>query len=67
MKSLFRVVVTAAVCVGAATLAAAATPSNVLNKLEVQTFVSADTPIANLSLASYFNGLAEQFFDEASQ
>ena len=66
MKSVFRVVMTAAICLGAATLATAATQFDVLNKLEVQKFVAADTRIANLSLAAHFNGLAEQFFDEAS-
>lgn len=65
MKSLFRVVVMAGACVGAATGAVAATPSGVLNKLEVQKLVVEETPIASLTLAAHFNGLAEQFFDEA--
>ena len=66
MKRLSRIVVTAAVIVGVATMAAADTPSNLLNRLEVQKFVTADTPIANLSLASHFHALAEQFFAEAA-
>ena len=66
MKSLFRVAVTAVAFAFAATVAAAATPSNVLSRLEVQKFVAAETPIANLSLAAHFNGLAEQFFADAT-
>jgi hypothetical protein len=67
MKRLSRIVITAAVIVGVAAWASASTPSNVLNRLEVQKFVAADTPIANLSLASHFNGLAEQFFTDAAR
>jgi len=67
MKRYSRVLVTAVLFVGTAAYALAATPSGVLNKLEVQKFVAAETPIANLSLATHFNGLAEQFFAEAAR
>lgn len=66
MKCLSRVLVTAVVFVAAATVAAAAPPANVLNRLEVQKLVAAETPIASLRLASHFNALAEQYFAEAA-
>lgn len=66
MKRFSRILVTTVLFVATAAYAVAATPSNVLNKLEVQKFVGADTPVANLSLAAHFNGLAERFFTEAT-
>jgi len=67
MKRLSRVLVTAVVFVGAVTVAAAATPSSVLNTLEVQKLVAAETPIASLRLAAHFNALADQYFAEAAK
>jgi hypothetical protein len=66
MKRLSRLVVTAAIFVGLATVAAAATSPSVLNKLELQKLVAAETPIANLRLAAHFDGLAEQYSAEAA-
>jgi hypothetical protein len=65
MKPLSRIVLIAAVFV--ATFAAAATPSDVLNKLEVQRLVALETTVANLRLASHFNALAHQFMTDAEQ
>jgi hypothetical protein len=67
MKPLSRIVLTAAVFVGIATFAAAATPSDVLNKLEVQKLVGLETTVANLRLALHFNALADQFFVDADR
>ena len=67
MKPLSRIVMTAAVFVGIATFAAAATPSAVLNRLEVQRFVAAETTVANLRLASHFNALGDQFIADAER
>src|SRR6185503_2830212 len=67
MKPLSRIVMTAAVFVGIATFAAAATPSDVLNKLEVQKLVGLETTVANLRLALHFNALADQFFVDADR
>ena len=61
MKPLSRIVMTATVFVGIATFAAAATPSDVLNRLEVQKLVALETTVANLRLALHFNALADQF------
>ena len=67
MKPLYRIAVALVACLGAATAAAAEPPSRVLNKLEVQKFVAAETPIANLRLAIHFDGVAEQYFREAAR
>ena len=67
MKPLSRVVMTAAAFVGLATIAAAATPSDVLNRLEVQKLVSLDTTVAKLRLAVHFNALADQFVVDAER
>ena len=67
MKPLSRMVMTAAVVVGSATFAASATPSDVLNTLEVQKLVALDTTVANLRLALHFNALADQFITDAER
>jgi len=67
MKPLSRVVMTAAVFAGIATFAAAATPSDVLNRLEVQKLVALETTVADLRLALHFNALADQFTREAER
>ena len=67
MKPLSRVVMTAAVFAGIATFAAAATPSDVLNRLEVQKLVALETTVADLRLALHFNALADQFIGDAER
>ena len=67
MKPLSRLVMIAAVCVGIATSAAGATPSDVLNRLEVQKLVALDTTVAKLRLALHFNDLAAQFMVDAER
>ena len=67
MKPLSRIVMTAAVFVGIAASAVAATPSDVLNTLEVQKLVALDSTVANLRLALHFNALADQFITDAEQ
>jgi hypothetical protein len=67
MKPLSRLVMTAAVFVGVATYAAASTPSDVLNRLEVQKLVALETTVANLRLALHFNDLANQFIVDAER
>jgi hypothetical protein len=61
MKPFYRVAVAAFVFVGAATLAAAQAPYGVLNKLEVQKLVAAETPEASIALAAHFNALADRY------
>lgn len=67
MKPLTRIVMTATVFVSIATCAAAATPSDVLNRLEVQKLVALDTTVADLRLALHFNALADQFIGDAER
>ena len=67
MKPLSRIVITAAVFVGIATVAAAATPSDVLNKLELQRLVAAESTATNVRLALHFNALADQFIVDAER
>lgn len=67
MKPLSRIAMTAAVFVGIATFAAAAPPSDVLNRLEVQKLVALDTTVAKLRLALHFNDLAAQFMVNADR
>lgn len=67
MKPLSRIVTTAAVLVGIATVAAAATPAAVLNRLEVQRLVALDTTVAKLRLAMHFNDLADRFIVDAER
>ena len=66
MKPLYRVAVAAVVLLGAATVASAAIPP-LLNKLEVQKFVTADTPVANLRLAAHFATLAARYEEDAAR
>ena len=66
MNPLYRIAVVLVGCVGAAAVAAAEPPSRVLNKLEVQKLVAAETQVANLRLAIHFDGVAEQYFHEAA-
>jgi hypothetical protein len=66
MNRFCRVAIAAVALLGAASIAMAEAPSRVLNKLEVQKLVAAETPIANLRLAIHFNGVAEQYFHDAA-
>ena len=66
MKPLYRVAVAAVVLLGAATVASAAIPP-LLNKLEVQKFVAADTTVANLRLAAHFTTLAARYEEDAAR
>ena len=67
MKPLYRIAAALVACVGAAAVAAAQPPSRVLNKLEVQKLVAAETPVANLRLAIHFDGVAERYFRDAAR
>lgn len=67
MKRFDRVTVAAIVLVGAATVAAAQAPSDVLNQLEVRKLVAAETPVASLTLAAHFNALADRYLAEAEE
>ena len=67
MKSLSRLALAAAAILATAALAAAQAPSGVLNKLEVQKLVAADTPEANTALAGHFAELADRYTAEAAQ
>lgn len=67
MKALFRLTVAAIASIAVATVAAAQQPSAVLNSLEVQKFVAADTPIANLRLAVHFNAVAARYLTDADR
>lgn len=67
MTPLKRVVITAVAFVGATAVAAANTPSNVLNKLEVQKLVAMERPVADLALAVHFNALADRYLVEAAR
>ena len=66
MKRLARIVVTAAVFIGAGTFAAAQSSPSVMNKLELQKLVAAETPIAHLRLAAHFDAVADQYLEEAA-
>ena len=50
MKPFYRDLVAAVAVVGVAAVAAAQTPARLLNRLEVQRLVAADTPAANVAL-----------------
>lgn len=67
MKTFYRVVVAAAAIVGTAALAAAQAPSGVLNKLEVQKLVAAETPEASIALAGHFTALADRYTADAAR
>jgi len=66
MRRFYRVVVAAVAIVGTAALAAAQTPSGVLNKLEVQKLVAAETPEASVALAAHFDALADRYLADAA-
>ena len=66
MKPFYRVAVAAIALVGAATLGAAQAPSGVLNKLEVQKLVAAETPEASVALAAHFTALADRYTADAA-
>ena len=67
MKPLFRIVVAAVMCLGAAASAAAQTSPGVLNKLKVQKLVAEETPVAHLALAAHFNAVADQYVMQADR
>ena len=67
MKAIFRLAVAAIASIAVASVAAAQQPSAVLNSLEVQKFVAADTPIANLRLAAHFNAVAARDMKDAAR
>lgn len=66
MKPFYRLPIAAVAFVGAATLAAAQTPSGVLNRLEVQKLVAAETGEASVALAAHFNALADRYTADAA-
>jgi hypothetical protein len=66
MKRFYRVAVAAVAIVGTPALAAAQTPSGVLNKLEVQKLVAAETPEASVALAAHFDALADRYVADAA-
>jgi hypothetical protein len=67
MTFLSRVALTTVGTLALATVALAQAPSGVVNKLEVQTLVAADTPQANATLASHFDALADGYMSEAAR
>jgi hypothetical protein len=67
MKRFFRVAIATVAVVGAASLAAADTPSIVFHKLAVQKLVAAETPATNLALAAHFRAVADRYLDEAAR
>jgi hypothetical protein len=67
MKPFYHVGVAAVVLIGAATLAAAQTPSGVLNKLEVQKLVAVETPEASIALAGHFTALSDRYAADAAK
>jgi hypothetical protein len=66
MKFFYRVAVAAVTIVGTAALAAAQAPSGVLNKVEVQKLVAAETPEASVALAAHFDALADRYLADAA-
>lgn len=67
MNRLYRVALAAAILAGTASLVTAQSPAGVLNTLEVQKFVAAETPIANLRLAVHFDAMATQYVKDAER
>jgi hypothetical protein len=67
MKPFYRVLVAVVAVVGSAGIAAAQTPAGLLNRLEVQKLVAADTPEANAALAAHFAALAERYTADAAR
>ena len=63
MKPLFRTIATAFAATAIGTAAFAQDP--VLNILDVQRLVAAETPVASLRLAIHFNTLADRYLAEA--
>ena len=63
MKRLYRTIVTAFAVTAIGTAAFAQDP--VLNTLDVQRLVAAETPVASLRLAIHFNALADLYVAEA--
>lgn len=66
MKPFYRDLVAAVAVVGVAAVAAAQTPARLLNRLEVQRLVAADTPAANVALAGHFAALADRYAADAA-
>ena len=67
MKPFYRVACAAIALVGFAAVAAAQAPAGVLNKLEVQKLVAAETPEASLALAAHFTALADRYTADAAK
>lgn len=67
MKPLSRALVAAVALVATAAVSAAQTPAGLLNKLEVQNLVAADTPEANTALAAHFTALADRYAADAAK
>jgi len=67
MKPLSYLFVAAVAIVGTAALAAAQAPSGVLNKLEVQKLVAAETAEASVALAGHFAALADRYTADAAK
>lgn len=67
MRPFYRVAVAAVAIVGSAALAAAQAPSGVLNKLEVQKLVAAETAEASVALAAHFDALAARYLADAAK
>ena len=67
MKPFYRALVAAVAVVAVANVAAAQTPAGLLNRLEVQRLVAADTPEASLALATHFTALADRYAADAAR
>ena len=67
MNAIYRVAVAAVAIAATAALAAAQAPSGVLNKVEVQKLVAAETPEASVALAGHFTALAERYTADAAK
>jgi hypothetical protein len=67
MKSLSRLVLPAAVFFASVAIVAAQAPAGVLNRLEVQKLVAAETPEANATLANHFAALADAYAADATR
>jgi hypothetical protein len=64
MNAFFRIAVVVAAIVGIATVAAA--QPGILNKVEVQKLVAAETPDASAALAGHFTALADRYRADAA-
>lgn len=67
MKAFYRVAVAVVALAGPAAVAAAQTPAGILNKLEVQRLVAAETPEASVALAGHFTALADRYTADAAK